>query len=64
MEVCRVFWAAMGPKLTYSGSYLLGSPVSRFWEVLIVEFAVAPAIFLLRDVFSSWTLWYLPPKLI
>ncbi len=29
----------------------------------MVEFAVAAAIFLLRDVFSSWTLWYMPPKL-
>ncbi len=30
----------------------------------MVEFAVAAAIFLLRDVFSLWTLWYLSPKLI
>ncbi len=62
--MCREFWAAMGPTLTYRGSYLLTCPVSGFWEVLMVEFAVAAAIFLLRDVFSSWTLWYLPPKLI
>ncbi len=32
--------------------------------VLTVEFAFEAAIFLLRDVFSSWTLWYLPPTII
>ncbi len=39
VEVCRGFWAAMDPTLTYRGSFLLlASPVWRFWEVFMVEF--------------------------
>ena len=58
-----MFWAELGPVLTYYGSYL-HDPHHGLWTVFLTEWWVKVAATLLWEVFDCWRLWFLPAKLV
>lgn len=62
VEVCQGMWVEMGPVMTYLGLSLL-DPYHGLWCVFYTEWAIQVSAFLLWDVYDTWRLWYIPPKL-
>ncbi|CAN8076692.1 unnamed protein product [Agarophyton chilense] len=63
VEVCRGCYVELPPVVSYLGSYFIEDPHSGLWSVVLTEWAVRAAAYILWEAYDQYRLWYLPPRL-
>ncbi|PXF47025.1 hypothetical protein BWQ96_03215 [Gracilariopsis chorda] len=62
LEVCWGCFVELPPVLTYLGSSMLWDPRSGLWSVVVSEWAVRVAAYILAEAYDQYRLWYIQPR--
>ena len=60
VESCRGCNVELPPAITYVASCLMNNPISGLWVVVLTEWTVRFAAYVLWDVYTRYRLWYVP----
>lgn len=61
-EMPSGFWAPLGPTLWYLGSRLMEDAGSPLWLLVVTEWVVSVAVYLVWEAHDTCRLWYCPPR--